>query len=213
MASETTESERQAETVSGAEPAGETEPAGERPAGRSRQRLRLQTIRNMVLSMAIICVGAFAMYFFIPHDESIDPVREVEYDVAASTAARVAPYELLAPEGLPADWRATSVRYEPQGEFGATWRLGMIDPEDDYVALAQSDAIVAGPEPFVASITREAEDTGETVAVAGRDWARYEGDRYDALVLRESEVTTVVFGTAATDQLAAFAESLEVRAS
>ncbi|MDT0320997.1 DUF4245 domain-containing protein [Streptomyces millisiae] len=206
MASETTETARQAETAS------EAEPAGERPAARSRQRLRLQTIRNMVLSMAIICLGAFAMYFFIPHDESIDPVREVEYDVAASTAARVAPYELLAPEGLPEDWRATSVRYEPQGEFGATWRLGMMNPEDEYVALAQSDAVVGGPEPFLASVTQNAEDTGETVSAAGRDWARYEGDRYDALVLQEPEVTTVVFGTAATDRLVAFAEALEVRA-
>ncbi|GAB2916048.1 DUF4245 domain-containing protein [Streptomyces mayteni] len=211
VASETVnEAETANEVATEPEAAEEREATAGRPAARSRQRF--QSVRNMVLSLAIICVGAFGMYFFIPHDESIDPVREVEYEVAASTAARAAPYELLAPEGLSEDWRATSARYEPMGEFGATWRLGLIGPDDDYVALAQSDAVVGGSDPFVASVTRDAEDTGETVRAAGQDWAWYEGERYDALVLAEPDVTTVVFGSAATDRLVSFAETLAVRA-
>ncbi|KAB8165339.1 DUF4245 family protein [Streptomyces sp. 3MP-14] len=162
----------------------------------------------MVLSTALICLATFAVFFLTPNGETDDPVRTVEYDVASATAARAAPYPLVVPVGLPEDWRATSVRYEPQGQHGATWRLGFLDPREDYVALAQADG---EPEAFVPSVTQEAEDTGATERIAGRDWARWEGPKYDALVLTEPGVTTVVMGTAPLEQLVRLAESLEVR--
>ncbi|MEO3754324.1 DUF4245 domain-containing protein [Streptomyces sp. B6B3] len=181
------------------------QPAQPRPPAR---RARGQTARNMLLSMALTSVGAFFLYLFIPHDESTDHLRPVAYDVESATAARVAPYELLVPEGLPQEWRANSVRYEPQGQHGATWRLGFVDPEEEYAALAQADGDSEG---FVASITRQAEDTGSVRRIDGREWARYEGPEYDALVLREPGVTTVVLGTASQDGLAELASALEPR--
>jgi hypothetical protein len=184
------------------------EPARSAQARPSTRRARAQTARNMLLSMALTCVGAFFLYLFIPHDESTDHLRPVSYDVESATAARVAPYELLVPEGLPEEWRANSVRYEPQGQHGATWRLGFVDPEEEYAALAQADGDSEG---FVASITRQAEDTGSVRRIDGREWARYEGPEYDALVLREPGVTTVVLGTASQDGLTELASALEPR--
>jgi hypothetical protein len=159
----------------------------------------------MLLSMLLVCGGAALLWVFAPDDRPGEAVPTVDYTVPAATAARAAPYELLVPEGLPADWRATSVRYEPQGEFGATWRLGFHTGDEDYAAVAQADG---DPEAFAAAVTLEAEDTGETVRVAGRDWARYEGGRYDALVLAGPDVTTVVLGTAPVDGLAELAAAL-----
>ncbi|MFI7272447.1 DUF4245 domain-containing protein [Streptomyces sp. NPDC049879] len=181
---------------------------GGRPGGGRANRLRLQSFRNMVLSMALICVGAFGFWLVIPHDESRDPVRTVEYDVAAATAARAAPYDLLVPRGLDEDWRATAVRYDPQGEFGATWRLGFMNPSDEYVALTQAVPVAGNEDAFVSSVTVGATATGETVEVAGDTWARYEGEKYDALVRVGPEDTTVVMGTAPLDGLTGLTEAL-----
>jgi hypothetical protein len=177
--------------------------AGARPS----RRPKLKTARDMLLSMAVICVGAFGLYVFVPHDASKDSVPQpVEYEVAAATAARAAPYELLVPHGLSDGWRATSVAYESQGQFGATWRLGFVNPDDEYAALAQGDGDAGG---LIAHITRQADPTGATTRVEGQEWERYEGPKYDALVLREPQVTTIVFGTAPFDALAHLAASLD----
>ncbi|MDT0342399.1 DUF4245 domain-containing protein [Streptomyces litchfieldiae] len=170
-----------------------------------RRRQRFDSIRNMVLSLAVICAGAFGLVLFNPGDQPEGSTPTVSYEVEATTAARAAPYELLVPEGLPEGWRATSVRYEPLGEFGATWHLGFLDPDDEYVAVRQADGD-AGE--FVADATRDAEDTGSATAAGGRDWARYEGSKYDALVLAEPDATTVVMGTASFDRLEQFAGAL-----
>lgn len=190
-------------------------PAAGGPAEPARQgRPKLKTVRDMVLSLAVICAVAFALFLFtplVPGDAAGDPgPPEVEYRVAAGTAARAAPYPLLIPEGLGPDWRATSVRYLPEGEHGATWRLGLLDPDDEYAALAQADGDAAA---FVSAVTRGAGDTGGTERVAGRDWARYAGEKYDALVLSGPGVTTVVLGTAPTARLAHLAAALEPAAS
>ncbi|WP_240796333.1 DUF4245 domain-containing protein [Streptomyces sp. RFCAC02] len=187
--------------------AGDTPP----PADRRAQRARLQTVRNMVLSMVLVCVGAFGFWLVIPHDESQDPVRTVEYDVAAATAARAAPYGLLVPEGLDDDWRATAVRYDAQGEFGATWRLGFMDPADEYAALTQAAPAEGHEEEFVTSVTRGAADTGRTETVAGAEWARWEGPKYDALVRFQDDGVTVVMGTASSERLAGLAAALRVQ--
>ncbi|WP_326598789.1 DUF4245 domain-containing protein [Streptomyces sp. NBC_01803] len=178
-------------------------------SARPDRRRRLESVRNMVLSMAALCAAVLALFVLNPDEEPDDTVQTMEYDVASVTAARAAPYDLLSPEGLSDRWRATSVRYDPRGAFGATWRLGFLDPGDEYAALTQADG---DPARFITEVTRGAEDTGATERVDGRDWARYEGSKYDALVLTEPDVTTVVMGTAPWDRLAHLAGALEVRA-
>ncbi|MGK5498044.1 DUF4245 domain-containing protein [Streptomyces sp. URMC 125] len=164
-----------------------------------------QTARDMVLSMLVILLGVGVVYLFIPHDDSLDPVRPITYDMELVTARRAAPYPIAAPVGLPETWRATSVRYRGQSDQGAVWHLGFMDPDNEYAAVEQSDG---EPERFVGEVTRGAEPTGRTRTVGGREWERYEGPTYDALVLKEAEVTTVVTGTAPLDSLARLAAAL-----
>ncbi|WP_338423578.1 DUF4245 domain-containing protein [Streptomyces gobiensis] len=164
-----------------------------------------KTVRDMILSMGLIGLGAWVLYLFIPHDDQQDPVREISYRAELATAERAAPYPVAAPKGLSGKWRATSVYYRSQSDHGAVWHLGFMDPGNEYVAVEQGDA---DPAKFIAKVTHKAEETTRTVAVNGRDWARYEGPKYDALVLKEPEVTTVVTGTAPFARLKEMATAL-----
>ncbi|MGW0607302.1 DUF4245 domain-containing protein [Streptomyces sp. NPDC002644] len=160
-----------------------------------------QSVRDMVLSLGLILLAAGVIYLFVPHDDTAPEPKRVDYRVELLTARRAAPYPVAAPEGLPESWTATSVRYRAEN---ARWHLGFADPDGGYVALEQS---TEKPDEFVDSATQGAKKTG-TRSVGGRDWDRYEGERYDALVLREEGVTTVVTGSGGQDDLAAMAGAL-----
>lgn len=198
--------ERAAEPAAGAdgpEPgADDAEVGAEAP---DRQRPKTKTVRDMLLSMAVIVAGSFFFFLFLPNDASQDPVRPVEYRVEASSAARAAPYELLAPDGLPEEWRATSVRYQHQGDHGSLWRIGFMDPDNEYVALGQADGSAAA---FIGDFTKGAEDSGETSIVDGAEWEYYTGAKYNALVRTDAEATTIVTGTAPLERLEEFAAVL-----
>lgn len=175
-----------------------------------RKSGKAKSVRDMMLSMAVLLGASFAIYLvFVPNDAGQDPVRPVPYEVEANTAARAAPYELLAPEGLPAAWRATAVRYVQGTDHGALWKLGFNDPDGEYAAVVQADGASRA---FLTDATNGAEDTGETTRVDGRDWARYDGPKYRALVTTGPGVTTVVTGTASYERLAELAAALQPRA-
>ncbi len=163
-----------------------------------------QTVRGMFQSMTVICAVAAVIYFFVPHDENADPIQPVDYSVELTTAQRAAPYPIVAPEGLAEGWRPTSVSYN-RAENDA-WHLGYLTPEREYVAVEQS---TAPADKYIAQVSHGAKDTGKTQQVAGRAWQRWEGEKYDALVLREPGVTTVVTGTAPFGQLGEMAAALK----
>ncbi|HET6358606.1 MAG TPA: DUF4245 domain-containing protein [Streptomyces sp.] len=163
-----------------------------------------QTVRDMVLSMAVIGAVVAVIYVFIPHDEKADPVKAVDYRVELLTARRAAPYPVAAPEGLAKEWKPTSVSY--RGADGNAWHLGFLDPDGEYVAVEQSTA-PAGK--YIPQVSQQATKTGRTQQIAGVTWQRWEGPKYDALVREDKGSTTVVTGTASYEQLAHFAAALE----
>ncbi|MFC6062461.1 DUF4245 domain-containing protein [Streptomyces ochraceiscleroticus] len=172
-----------------------------------------QTVRDMVLSMAVIGVVVAAIYFFIPHDDSKgaenSAVKTVGYRVELSTARRAAPYPVAAPEGLSKDWRATSVSYEASDDGrGGAWHLGFLNPKDQYAAVEQSDAPARE---FIKKVTLNATPAGGHQQVDGARWDQYKGDTYKALVRKESGHTTVVTGTASYDGLAELAGALKAK--
>ncbi|MFE9247940.1 DUF4245 domain-containing protein [Streptomyces sp. NPDC007088] len=162
-----------------------------------------QTVRDMILSLGVIVAIAAGIYIFVPHDEHHDPVKRVDYRVELLTAQRAAAYPVAAPRGLSKDWKPTSVRY--RGADGDAWHLGYLDPEGKYVAVEQS---TRDPAKFVDDVTQGAREAPGAAEVGGKSWARYEGDTYDALVLREGGSTTVVTGSASFPQLEEFAAAL-----
>ncbi|MEV0961817.1 MULTISPECIES: DUF4245 domain-containing protein [unclassified Streptomyces] len=163
-----------------------------------------QTVRGMIQSMAVICAFAGVIYLFIPHDDSLDPIRPVDYRVELVTARRAAPYPVAAPAGLPADWKPTSVTF--RREEGHAWHLGFLDPDGQYVAVEQS---TEAPRKYVPRVTRQAAPTDTTQRVGEETWQRWEGPKYDALVRTDQGSTTVVTGTASYERLAQMAAALE----
>ncbi len=163
-----------------------------------------QKIRDMVLSMVVIGAVVALVYTVIPHDEDADPVKTVDYRVELSTAQRSAPYPVLAPQGLPPEWRATSVTY--RGNEGKAWHLGFLDPEKEYVAVEQS---TKDPAKYVPEVTLSAKNSGKTQAIGGADWQVWKGEKYDALVRTDKGATTVVLGTAKDERLVEMATALK----
>ncbi|AEW96273.1 MULTISPECIES: DUF4245 domain-containing protein [Streptomycetaceae] len=162
-----------------------------------------QTVRDMVLSLAAIGVVVAAIYLFVPHSGE-DPVKTVSYNVELGQARRAAPYPVAAPDGLGGKWRPTSVHYDAADPRATTWHLGFIDPENEYVAVEQSNG---DPDKFIAATTVQSGKDGSQ-QVSGVTWDRYDGGRYRALVRHGHGVTTLVTGTAPYGQLARMAAAL-----
>jgi hypothetical protein len=158
----------------------------------------------MVLSLGLIGLMAGVIYLFIPHDDHAPDLKRVDYRVELLTARRAASYPVAAPEGLPASWKATSVRF--QAEPFDAWHLGFQDPEGQYVAIEQSTQQAST---FIDDASVGARETAVTQRIGGQTWQRYTGGRYDALVLKGKKATTVVTGTASFAQLTKMAEALE----
>ncbi|MGW1163219.1 DUF4245 domain-containing protein [Streptomyces sp. NPDC002513] len=164
-----------------------------------------QTVRGMVLSLGVIGLVAGVVYlFFVPHDDQAPDLKRVDYRVELLTARRAAAYPVAAPEGLSDAWKPTSVRY--QGEPYSAWHLGFQDPGGQYVAVEQSTQKAAA---FVDDASQGAHETKVTQSIGGQTWQRYTGGRYDALVLKGKDSTTVVTGTASFAQLTKMAEALK----
>ncbi|MGY1437732.1 DUF4245 domain-containing protein [Streptomyces reniochalinae] len=170
-----------------------------------------QTARDMVISLAVIILAAWVIYLFVPHDESKDPVKTVSYRVELASARRAAPYPVAAPQGLPKEWRATSVRYSADAPTGAAWHLGFMTPNEEYAAVEQSDGEQPGR--FVDEVTQGAKKTAKKQRLAGEEWTRYSGTKYDALVrtAQDGKSVTVVTGTANFQQLGRLAGALEAK--
>ncbi|MFK0167263.1 DUF4245 domain-containing protein [Streptomyces sp. NPDC090306] len=163
-----------------------------------------KTVRDMILSLALIVLMAGVIYIFIPHDDSEPDLPRVDYSVELLTARRAASYPVAAPEGLPATWKATSVRY--QGDQGDAWHIGFRAPDGEYVAVEQS---VQKRSAFIDDASQGARATTKTERIDGQTWTRYTGGRYDALVLEGPKgSTTVVAGTGSFTQLATMAGAL-----
>lgn len=158
----------------------------------------------MVLSLGLIGIAAALIYVFIPHDNSAPDLPRVDYRVELLTARRAATYPVAAPEGLPATWKATSVRFD--GANSDAWHLGFQAPGGQYVQVEQS---TQKPSEFIDTATQGATATKSTEQIDGRTWTRYTGGRYNALVLPGKGSTTVVAGTGSFEQLTQVAQALK----
>jgi hypothetical protein len=173
-----------------------------------------QTVRDMVLSMAVIMLVVAGIYaLFLPRGMK-ESITQVDYSVELGQARRAAPYPVAAPSGLTGQWRATSVTYDASDPRNTQWHLGFLDPENQYAAIEQSNG---DPARFISDKTQASQRSGSQV-VDGQLWERYDGGRYRALVLEKpmasaaaaaGPITTMVTGTAPYDQLAQLAGTLK----
>jgi hypothetical protein len=175
------------------------------PTGRTNARLR-QTAWDMVRSMAVVLVVVFAIVLLAWRPEP-EAVKVVQTTATVELAAREAQSPIVAPAGLSADWRATSVRWEPTEASGSEriLHIGYVTPGDEY---AQVVVAPLASEAFLDEQTTDGTPTG-TQSVGDATWQRWESDRRRSLVLVDGSNATVVSGSAEWAELVTLAESLE----
>lgn len=183
-----------------------TEPPTETPAVPPRARARgRETVGDMARSMAVVLVLVGVVVAFNVVEQPDPVVREIDYTDAFAQARQEASYDVLAPQPLPAGWRATSARTRPDGD-AVTWHLGLVTRSGNYAGVEQTDGRPAG---FVRQFASGARPAG-TVAIVGAPWRRLDGGEPEerALVRTDDGVTTVVAGSAGWDDLVRLAASL-----
>lgn len=158
-------------------------------------------------------LAAFAVIAFVwgltrfQHRDAADPVETVDYSQQLEAARAQAPFDVLAPDPVPDDWRVTSVDYTTEGPI-VSWHLGLLTGSDDdseYVGLEQSNA---QPSTFIEESTR-ADQPGDPVRIDGVEWQQFTRDDETALVRSGQDGTTIVTGTASLQELTEFADSLK----
>ena len=165
----------------------------------------------MVRSLGVVVLIAGALVLLAPRADRA-PVTVVDYRPQLAVARSEAPYPVLGPAGLPADWRSTSVRL--RGASGVTtWHIGFVTPDDEYAAVEQSDGPAAA---FVRDVTGQGRPAG-SVELAGQTWQRYDpGDADQRSLVRPAvsgggspdAASVVVTGSAEWAELETLARSL-----
>jgi hypothetical protein len=176
-------------------------PAAPKPSAANRRTV-LGLARALLPLLAIVLVVAWLRQPGGSEVPTVDPGPDLAY------AARIAPYDLLAPTGLPAGWRATSSKVDaPQGEgrTPVTLTVGYLTPAGKYAGLTETDRRTAD--------VQGADLAGATAAgstrAGGRTWQRYRTTRGEtALLLVADRLTLLITGSAPDEDLAALAGSL-----
>lgn len=168
----------------------------------------------MIRSLAVILVPLLIITFFFTRNLREHPVTVVDYQPILTQARAEAPYPVLAPVGLPADWRCTRATWVKVGEADLNqepsprnaWTLGFLDPTDTYIGLYQGDAQI---DDMVDSATREGRADGAST-IDSQAWERRisSDGRTRSLVLVAPKVTTVVAGDVEYEALDAYASTL-----
>lgn len=186
-----------------------------------------KTVRDMILSMAVISLPIVAIVKWFPHDtkKPQDAVQTVDYQIPLDQARRDPdlPFTALAPASLPAGWRATSVHADLTPGEQLRWEIGFLTPDQQYVALDQ----VSGGRGVNGIIGRQAPDPTPVSGAAGKvsaggfEWQVYvsgDGKRHalvrtaaptgTAAAAAAGPVGVVVSGTVGVPELADFAGKL-----
>ncbi|MEY9864346.1 hypothetical protein ABH935_010002 [Catenulispora sp. GAS73] len=187
-----------------------------------------KSLRDMLLSMAVISLPIVAIVEWFPHDSKKpeDAVQTVDYTIPLAQARRDPdlPFQALAPTTLPPGWRATSIHADFDPGSQLRWELGFLTSDNQYVGLDQ----VAGGKGVDGVLQVQAPDAtpvsgaGGTVTAGGYQWQVYvtPDGRHHALVRTTAPVGTaaattpgkiavVVSGTGALSELETLAGSLQ----
>ena len=169
------------------------------------QRGRISSATDILRAVGFVVVIVVAVVLLAPR-RHYDAIKEIDYTGDLASARALAPYHVLAPEGLATGWKPTSVRYVEQ-DGHTMWHLGYLSPAEEYVGVEQSDGPAAA---WIRQQTHGGRLEG-SMPVEGELWSmRYQPDKnLRSLAMTEDGVTTVVAGIASYQTLAELAGALE----
>lgn len=188
---------------------GPASPEGPPPLSPADIRAAKFTTANMVRSLVpltaliLVIVGVTAL-----RQNPEDPVREVETGPSIALAAERAGYPLLVPQGLPDQWRPTSVRTDAvDGAPGdpVTLEIGWYTPEKEYAGYVISDGQEVAP---LDDVLEDSTEAG-TADVDGVAWERRTTERGEtALTRTEGDAVLLVTGSAPDEELETLAAAV-----
>lgn len=189
--------------------------AGMAKKGGSTSRLRT-TVRDMVLSMAVIVLPILLVLWLMPNRTPASPVSAVsasEYQAMLAAARSDLPFKALGPSGLPGGWELTSDNYQPAGQTAADWHLGYQTPAGKYAEFEQTTETVAQFLNDQNSNATKAASVTVTGADGPQSWDEYTGTTpggLKTLLFRQDGTTSieVVAGSAPLAELETLAGSL-----
>jgi hypothetical protein len=174
----------------------------------------MSPLRGGVWSLACLVVTA-VIVVAVPRPQGVTP-EIVDYHGDLMKFARIAPYVVAAPEGLPASWQPVSSRLTVGGADGAgtvTWHLGYMTPSGMIASLEESNA---NPAEFIRRMTNSGKQQ-QPVRLAGMVWSqRWRSDKDQRSIYypnapghaRAPGVTVVLTGNAGWPELYVLAASL-----
>ncbi|QUW19724.1 DUF4245 family protein [Agrococcus sp. Marseille-Q4369] len=180
-----------------------------RKAAASRRHRENQTFSNLLVAIAA-CLGVVLVMVLVVLRPSPPPREPVDVAAAAASAEASVGATLIAPvlpEGF--DSNAAEIRVGADGV--TTWYAGYVTPAEQFVSFTQ--ALDANPT-WLLTATDGAPQTGERT-VGGLTWTEH--DQRDAddpgnfafvLTTEHDASTVVIAGTAADDEIQAFAEAV-----
>lgn len=174
----------------------------------AKRRRGFETLGDMVRSLGVVLAVVLVTVLITIRTQG-QSVRVVDYSATLTEARRVAPFTVLAPEKLPAEWRATSGDYSPSqvtGKAGVVlWHLGFVTPAEQYAGMEQSNDQLSE---LVKTELGAARQDG-TSTVNGVTWQRWSGDHgRRAITLVQDKVPIVIHGTAQWAELEQLAGAL-----
>ena len=153
--------------------------------------------------LVLICLALVGWMAF--KQSAVDTVREVDPSSTVQLAAARAGYPVVAPDGLPDGYRATSARTDA-GDADAgdpvTLEIGYLTPSSEYAGFVVSDDARASA---VDDVLDGVQEQG-TVDLGGQAWARGTTERGETVLSRtDGDVTVLVTGSASDEELEAVA--------
>jgi hypothetical protein len=166
------------------------------------QRANRMNAANMLRSLLPLVVICLLVVAWTALRQSGDAgVREVDPSSTVQLAAARASYAMVAPQGLPDDYRTTSARTDAgnaaEGD-PVTLEIGYLTPAEEFAGFVVSDDRRADA---VAAVLDGAVADG-TVDVGGSTWTRSTTERDETALSREDAgVIVLVTGSADDDEL------------
>lgn len=187
---------------------------------RPATRRSLGNLRSLVISLVVVMAAVVAWVAMVPRPREISQPA-VDVTSVARQVRREAGWAISQPQ-LPPGWKATSVRFRASADGVKTWHAGYLSPDGHYVSIDQAQ-VGAASGSWVSELTSNGQAQG-TLSAAGVTWRKLSsrtivqrsllstGSLSQGSVRRgtgDSELTTLVSGTASYLQLAQFARDLK----
>lgn len=154
----------------------------------------------------LLVIAAFLGVRAISRDNRPTGVAAVDYVGVMEQARNHGNLIAPAPDPMPKDWRATSVRYVPGSN--PTWHLGMLTDAGKYVGIEEARRT---PRDMADEFVGKGATKGRLTTIRSREWQTWTTPGGDfGVTLRSPDETVLVGGSADRSVLLDFTDQLEL---